>query len=439
MIKIHPTIEFTAQCPQEGSDLEIKRVIIPGMRCLADTICPSCGTPYYIDLPVSHALWSPTILNQKTGEIYDPLHLEWLNKPLQEGFKNPDSTDIIPIVHQFFERERIIIINCLDFIYGHSLLKLLNVQRYLDAHPELGCCVLVPSQLTHLVPEGVAEIWEFSIPFKAGLKWYLALQDWISQKISQYQECFLSPAYSHPSHAVYDLSRFVRDLPDISSDINSYQPIILFSYREDRLWGKKLKDQQNRLQQLYEKLSFVFPEMLFVIIGFGHQIKIQPTGSELRDLRRDQFEVESDKLWLAYMKVADCAIGVHGSNMLLPSGLAKATLELLPYSRLGNSYQDLLFPHHLSDLREAFLRYRFLYGNDHLSDISVEQVMEIVTAILAHNSINTAWFKLGEGDSTTFEYSLSSVAQQALRYHPEKSIPKKVYQKIQEIFKSQRL
>ncbi|MBD2579001.1 hypothetical protein [Oscillatoria sp. FACHB-1406] len=429
MLKIYPNLEFKASCPQDGVTLQWLGVAIPGMRCLADGICPTCNARYYADLPVSHALELPMILNRETGEIYDPKDVEWFRRPLKEGFRAPIEEEIVPQVHRFLECDRIIIVNCLDYLYGHCLLKLLNVQRHLDEHPELGCCVLVPSQLLHLVPDGVAEIWEFPRSISEGGKWYSSLQRWINEKISNYQECYLSPAYSHPSHRVYDLRRFVRNLPDLSDKIRDRAPIILFSYREDRPWGRTLQQQQQKLQNLYERLSRIFPEMLFVLVGFGRENRIQNTGAEVLDLRAEKFEVERDRLWMAYMSVADCAIGVHGSNMLLPSGLAKSTITLVPRSRLGNIFQDTLFPHNLHDARDILLQYRSIYGSEDLSDLRSSTVAEIAIALLAFQQQQSFWFKVGEEEISSPE--VSRVQQFATQYFlPFPFRPLRIYGKL---------
>ena len=429
MLRIYPEIEFSAKCPSDGAALDITNVVIPGMRCLANAACPICGTRYYIDLPVGQALWSPIILNQATAEIYDPFDVPWFSDPLKEGFLNPVTSEIVPTVHKFFDTDRIVIVNCLDFLYGHSLLKLLNVQRYLDNSPELGCCVLVPSQLMHLVPDGVAEIWEFPVPQKDGCKWYVSLQRWMQEQLVKRKECFLSPAYSHPSNRIYDLRRFVRNLPDISEQIGEHQPTILFNYREDRLWGRSLAHQQRNLQKLYNQLSAIFPDMSFVLVGFGQQNQIQLTGAKLIDLRTNKFDVERDRLWMAYMSAADCAIGVHGSNMLLASGLAKSTVELVQQSRLANIFQDILFPHDLSDIRDAFLKYRFIYGNDHLDDVKVSLIANVVTSILAYSDRCSFWFKVGESEAKKFSPSkplVSETASHFLAARQPTSIPTKI-------------
>ena len=215
MIKIFPYLEFNPKCPHDGSDLEIIDIIIPGMRCLADTVCKTCNNKYYVDLPVGHAIWLPLILNQQTKKINSGREITWFGKLFEESLSDIIDAEIKPIVHNFFDSERIIILNCIDFLYGHSLLKLLNAQRYIDNYSELGCCVIVPTQLVHLVPEGVSEIWEVPISIKEGWKWYSSLQTWISNQINQRKECFLSRAYSHPSNRIYNLQRFVRNLPDM--------------------------------------------------------------------------------------------------------------------------------------------------------------------------------------------------------------------------------
>jgi hypothetical protein len=424
MLRIHPSIESSINCPLDHAILQIKSVCIPNLHCLAEATCPDCGERYYADLPVGQAIWSPVILNQATAECYEPLGIDWFSQPLLDGFKNPSNEEIVPIVHKFYDADRIVIVNCLDFLYGHSLLKLLNVQHYLDEEPDIGCCVLVPSQLVHLVPEGVAEIWEFPVSLKASKQWYPSLAEWITQQITSRKECFLSETYQHPSHNIYDLKRFARDLPDISAEIGVSSPIILFSYREDRCWGKNLIDQERNLQKLYNKLTLIFPDMIFVLIGFGTRNKIVPSGTTLLDLRTDRFTVETDRLWMAYMSAADCAIGVHGSNMLLPSGLAKSTVELVYKSRLGNTVQDFLFSSEEQDPRDTLLYYRMLYGDNTLSDVYPSMVCDMIANLLSSCKVNSSWFKVGEElQSFSFDSSnkLYSQSQKYLTNQSRKS------------------
>jgi hypothetical protein len=55
----------------------------------------------------------------------------------------------------------------------------------------------------------------------------------------------------------------------------------------------------------------------------------------------------------------DVVVGVHGSNMLLPSAHAGGVVELIGPGRWGNFTQDILFRDD-GDCRETFFRYRFV-------------------------------------------------------------------------------
>ena len=423
MLKLHPKADFHETCPADGDNLKIKSTVIPGMWCMAETVCPACETEYYVNLPVAHAIENQHFINAKTGEIVKLNRSNWLTKTLKQSFSEPVFKEVVPIVHKFWDADRIIIINCLDFLYGHCLLKLLNAQRYLDNYPDLGCCVLVPKQLVHLVPDGVAEIWEFPVSIKEGINWYPSLQNWIEEQISQRAECYLSRAYSHPSNKVYDLDRFVRNLPDISDAIAPYQPIIMWSHREDRLWGKSLQHQQRNIQKLYQRLSEVFPDLAFVLVGFGKKMKIEETGGKVIDLRTDQFDVERDQLWMAYMSAADCTVGVHGSNMLLPSGLAKSSVELVPRSRLGNIFQATLFSPEFSDNRDAFLKYRYLYGDNQLTDLSTKQILDLIVSLIAFQDKASHTLKAGEGKSSNFVFRNTTLSEVAQTFYRQPSYP----------------
>ena len=396
MIRIAPEIDFRASCPKDSANLEMTGAAIPGMRSLAEGTCKVCGSSYYIDLPVSHALRSHAILDRETAEAWSPDYPNWFTKLLRETYLHPHESNVVPVVHKRFDSDRIVILNCLDFLYGHILLKLLNVQRYLDNDAELGCCVLIPSRLAHFVPDGVAEIWEFPCTVKEGGKWYPSLERWIDQEIHRRKECYLSPAYSHPSHRIYDLSRFIPEFPDVTDLLGDADPVILFSYREDRLWGRNLKCQEQNIQETYEELGERFPNLGFVLIGFGLKNLFKERYGRLLDLRVTQASRETDELWLAVMNSSNCAIGTHGSNMLLPSGLARSTVELAPVTRLGNVFSDFLFPHGLSDVRDALLRYRMIYGNAHLSDVSPSIVVDLVHSMVLLNDRQSNWFKMGE-------------------------------------------
>lgn len=415
-LQIYPEVGFAPDCPVDGTPLHIDGTAIMGMRSLVEGVCPRCDSPYYVDLPVSHALWNRVTLNPKTHELYNSREPNWITAPLLKGFLNQEKQKITPVIHKFRFAERIVILNCLDYVYGHALLKLLNAQRHIDNSPDVGCCVLVSPELTDLVPEGVAEIWEFPVPVGEYWKWYPSLRNWINEQIRERQEVFLSLAYSHPSNKVFDLRRFVRSLPDVSDELKGHSPVIMYCHREDRLWGRTLEEQQRNLQALLDQLSDIFPELAFILLGFGRETKIDAKHAKIIDVRVDRFEKQMARKWLACMQNTDCCIGVMGSNMLLPSGLARSTVDLVQRTRSLNFFQDVLFTNCNEDVRLAFLKYRFIFGNAMLSDVKVSQVIDAVASIFAHRERSTFWFRIGEEDDVELRRSAPDVQAQALSY-----------------------
>jgi hypothetical protein len=394
MIRVFPTFDVSLACPRDDQPLELRRVVIPGMRTLAEADCPRCSGRFLADLPISHALRGSVFLDLETDEVLSKHPGDWFKGPLLASYK-AQSTTTPPIrLERRIDRGRILVLNTLDFIYGHSLLKLLNAQRHLDESPDLGLCVLVPKALSHLCPDGVSELWEVDLPFSGGLGWYSGLAAWVDERLRGREEVHVSRAYSHLSPRRYDLRRFVRDLPALSPDGLARRPLIVFNYRQDRLWGQSLAHQALKIGQLHAALAEAFPDLLFVVVGFGKDPRYLPKASSVLDLRTAKLDLAREREWMAMMAAADCAIGVHGSNMLLSSGLARTTVELLPHSRYGNLAQDLLFSGRSSDPRDPLFRVRLVYGNDSLSDVDPILVADVTTSAVAEGQADAEWLKV---------------------------------------------
>jgi len=181
MIEVHPNIGGKYFCPVCEVPLELKGFVINGMRNLVEGHCSNCSKDFYVDMPVGHGLFYPFAIEKNTLQLYGG-PINWFGKLLRESLK-------------FLERDKVVLVNCLDFLYGHSLLKLFNVQHYLDQHPDLGCCVLVPKQIRHLVPDGVAEIWEVDLPLREYRHWHVSLEESIRKEIYKKKKVYLSLAY----------------------------------------------------------------------------------------------------------------------------------------------------------------------------------------------------------------------------------------------------
>lgn len=410
MIKLHPLPETKFQCPHDNQQLIVTDWYIPGMRNLADLRCPFCGQEYYGDLPSGQALYTPLLLEKKTGIVYDSFNIPWFSEWLKKSYEKKVMRPIGFLEETFHPIYRPLLLNCLDTLYGHSLLKLLNAQYYLDKCPDFDLIVLVPKSLRWMVPEDVAAIWTVDLPLKQGIEW----NDWLAREIkgrlSQFPECWLSVAYSHPHPKDFDIERFTRVNP--FSDNRWYdipkRPVVTFIWREDRLWiGESFFPLINKLRRIFllnnliqrrkiislaNHLRKKLPNLHFNIIGIGRSGSF-PTW--INDLRTENIDEDIEKTWCEQYAASHVVIGVHGSNMLLPSAHAGATIELVSHDRWGNIIQDLIMKD--IDCREALYRYRILpisVSPKILSDITYSLIIYYKFMVLQMNKNNLSHNKV---------------------------------------------
>ena len=111
-----------------------------------------------------------------------------------------------------------------------------------------------------------------------------------------------------------------------------------------------------KLTRVAKLVRRLIPDLRIVVVGLSR------TGSfpeDLVDLRQASMSAATERLWCAEYARSHVVLGVHGSNMLLPSALAGAVVDLLPRFKLRNITQDLI----IRDEREPKLclfRYRVL-------------------------------------------------------------------------------
>ena len=396
MIRLHPIPDAEHTCPHCRTPLQIKGWYIPGMRNLADMVCPKCERSYYGDLPAGHGLYYPMLLEQGSGVAHDIYGVPWFADWLRRSYAQRSDRQIPFHVESRKPVKRAILLNCLDTLYGHCLLKLLNAQYYLDHKPEWDLIVLVPRLLRCMVPEGVAEIWTVDLPLGTGTEW----NDWLANELRKHieamDECWLSVAFSHPHPEDFNIERFtrVRPFPIDEWQIRLQHPTVTFIWRDDRLWdfdqqglvsrlynrieviaGKhtnRVERQRNRVIKLAETLRLEFKELDFAIVGTDKSGEF-PTW--ITDLRKTTPDDSTERNWCERYASSHVVMGVHGSNMLLPSAHAGAVVELMPNERWGNILQDILF--RPDDLRETVFRCRIVPV-----DAPVKDVALIVTSML---------------------------------------------------------
>jgi hypothetical protein len=327
------------------------------------------------------------MLDKATGQVFDAYGVRWFADWLRDSYATREATSPRLETVRRFRVENPILVDCLDALYGHSLLKLLNVQYYLDHCPEFQVIALVPRFLAWMVPAGVAEVWIVDIGLREGALWSDGLAEAIRREIERYPTCYLSRAFSHPLPSDVSIQRFTGVEPfEYDSWAESVkQPSVTFIWRDDRLWHepasvlvkilrrafpgplrKWLRSRQERnVIQLFKQLRDTIPLVDLAVVGLS-----TPGGFPewITDLRVRRVTEETERSWCRRYAGSHAVVGVHGSNMLLPSAHAATVVDIMPQDRWGNLAQDVLFRD--QDERLSALTHRFLPASTSSSGVA---------------------------------------------------------------------
>ncbi len=369
MIELKPYIEYEHACPHCGANLTARDILWQGIHVCVTADCTGCGATLVCDLAVGQALYTPYIADLATSQLFgDRDQRHWFGEQFFESLQHPDHDTTITLeVEKTGSHTEVIILNCIDYLYGHSLLKLLNAAAHLKNNPEFGLVIIVPRFLRWLIPQGVAEVWVVDVPLSSARRYYLQLDHLIKAECVRFDRIFLSLAVSHPS--TFNITHFSGIE---RHDFSRTQFHITFVWREDRPWcaqklcvrvGKHLLSvkrlllmwQNFRIIRLFRELRRRFPEASFTVAGLGTTTTFPDW---VNDCRVAAFDDSVERRLCQIYRDSRLVIGVHGSNMLLPSAHAGLTIDLMPDDRWPNIAQDLLFQE--ADCRMASYRYRYV-------------------------------------------------------------------------------
>jgi len=380
MIELKPVFQVKHRCPHCSVAMAVEDWTIPGMRALAAMHCNTCGRRFYGDLPVGQAIETPVLLDRDTGEVHEvyPVDVKWFAEWLRSSYSRRTDEPLSFTEEVFSEVEHGLLLNCLDAMFGHCLLKLLNAQRHID-RDDGDLVVLVPTFLRWLVPDGAAAIWTVDLSLQDGRAWNDWLAGEVRRRINRWPRASISEAISHPDPAEVTIERFSRVEPMAAEAWldAAERPVVTYIWREDRLWsprwwerrtlralhrgfrwgaaGHGAEMQRQRVLTFARLLRRRFPRLDFAVVGVG-ETEDWPHWITPLVTRRPQDAWEREAC-VRYSE-SHVVVGVHGSGMLLPSAHAGATVELVPDDRWNNLAQDLLL--RATDTREALLAYRTL-------------------------------------------------------------------------------
>lgn len=369
MIEIKPSVSFIFHCPVCGDSLSKGGIIWQGIHVCIETRCGHCAKSFLSDLPVGHGVHAPFHVEKNSYELFGQNSRSWLGTPLQHSLKFPDKSDVkLKIVKKKdISEANVVILNCIDYLYGHSLLKLLNASRHLNQGQYV--VVIVQKFLTWLVPDDVAEIWEVDLSLDKSLNYYPDLDKKISLQLTRFESVQISKGLAHPKY--FNIEDYSGVSKFKATSLTKAKQV-LFVWREERLWIKneivfqvfrKLKLekclllwQRRKVVSLFKKIrKNLGGETQFVVAGLGMMGQFPEW---IIDKRVAQFDENIEKVLCDYYAKSDLVIGVHGSNMLLPSAHANMVLDIMPKDRWGNITQDVIYQE--NDNRMTSFRIRYI-------------------------------------------------------------------------------
>lgn len=400
MIRIKPTIDFKPSCPVCKVSTKTGELVWQGIHVGLANTCPNCKRQLITDLPVGQATMTPFTVCPSKNEVFgeEGPAKTWFGKPFLNSLRKPNQAEVELVVTVLKKRPKAIIVNCLDYLYGHTLLKLLNTERYLK-QKKYGVIVIIPTFLSWLVPAGVAEIWTVALPLAKSQMYYPKLDTQIKENIRRFSEVQLSEAYSHPLD--FSITSFTNQPIHTFDNAESR---VTFIWREDRPWNNQLyasvaarklnllqpfiAHQRHKVISLFSKIRKELPNAQLTVAGLGTSGTFP---SWIDDQRVATFTPAIEQQLVAIYAESRVVVGVHGSNLLLPSAHAGGSISLIPDDRLGNYAEDLLYqqPLALSDPRLSAFFYRYLPISTTIDTLASQIISMVKTRIKVERIFTT--------------------------------------------------
>jgi len=333
--------------------------IFQGIHLLAKFNCPSCTRTFFHTLPTGHDLLFPISFDE-TGRLLntDVQAEQWLVGPLLDSFVKLKKINVGIEREVFRQADEAIILNCLDNCFGHSFYKLWNAQILKTKYPDKSIVVFIPKRMRWLLPDNIDEVWSFDSSFADLGKFIGNLDEEVSENLlPRFSNVFVSKAFTHLDLEKINLKSFLKterfDLEKFSNGL----PRITFALREDRFWHKNPFEffvfkafvklglarkifvwRQNRLvNRTAKKIKEKLTNAEFYATGLNRTGRL---STRITDLRVETPSAQHEMQWCQLYSKSHVIIGVHGSNMLIPTALAAGFIEILPRHKIRHIAED---------------------------------------------------------------------------------------------------
>lgn len=360
LIALKPEGRFDVTCAACGTEqLSEGELLFQGIHIVAKHTCSQCVQTFYTTLPIGHDLLYPaTFAEQGKRLSCDSTAVGWLIDPLLQSLFHGAAITVSITKKGDTASDSAIILNCLDHVYGHVYTKLWNAIVLRRKYPDLHLIVFVPRALAWLVPDDVPEIWIFDAPLKEMHRGIANLDAELKDRIQSLTNVWLSKAYTHLDLETIDLRKLHRTEPFDLSRFSNLKPTITFVLREDRLWqpthleyflfkvAVKFKlsralfvwRQNRRIARTARKIHRELPFAEFFAVGLGMTGRLPQL---IHDRRKKAPTLDDEVLWCQLYARSHIVIGVHGSNMLLPTSLSAGFIAIMPRYKIRHIAEDI--------------------------------------------------------------------------------------------------
>lgn len=352
--------EERLECPNCGNRSTFQTIVFEGIHTLVRSRCETCRVNFFQTLPIGHDLLFPMTFNEHGSIRVDDKATQWLSKPLIAALFHDAKVRVKINKEILYQKSEAVILNCLDNCFGHAFSKLWNASILKRKYPDKSIIILVPSFMHWLVPDEMDEVWSFDHSFEELEKYLDGLDEEMNKNLfTRFEKVWMSKAYTHLDLSKVDLRGMLRtDRFDLSK-FNLVTPTITFALREDRFWHLcqiefflykvfvKLKWQKKifvwrqnyLLNRLAKRIKKKMNNINFYATGIGKTGTLTPM---IVDRRKTELTAEEEREWCRLYAASHVVIGVHGSNMLIPSALAAGFIEILPRHKIRHIAEDTL-------------------------------------------------------------------------------------------------
>lgn len=339
-------------------------------RLMARSSAP--GEPeVWHDAPEHFGRFYPATLSLPDGRVDGSAEGAWFADQLRNILARPVVEYRVGVRKPERPRQRCIISNCLDPVYGHALYKLAAARALVGKYPDADVFVVVSQALAQnaAFAAGAIVVEENLGVFKASSGNLMAV---IEEATSAYGE--RAWAFSNGTR-VGDQAELPMP-PGIAPAPRANR--VMFLHRDDRTWGMGPRHQLSNVNRVFRALKRRFPGTRTCVIGVGRSDRRYACDeTSLVDRPSDSYEAKL----LEWSQEALCVIAVHGSHLLVPSYLAVNTVELMPLERLGN-FGQAYWPNPSRHMLDVLFTYRVLYGRWRLLTLTPRTVIDVASSLI---------------------------------------------------------